>query len=34
MEHEDVTPAYEPPCIEERNPIGLPLIGIPASGVK
>lgn len=33
MEHE-ATPAYEPPRIEERNPIGLPLIGIPASGVK
>jgi hypothetical protein len=32
MEHDAVTPAYEPPRIEERDPIGLPLIGIPASG--
>jgi hypothetical protein len=31
MDHEAVTPAYEPPCIEERNPIGLPLVGA-ASG--
>ena len=27
MEHEAVTPNYEPPCIEERTPIGLPLVG-------
>ena len=32
MDHEAVSTAYEPPCIDERNPIGLPLIGIPASG--
>jgi hypothetical protein len=32
MEHDAETPAYEPPRIEERNPIGLPLIGLAASG--
>ena len=34
MEHEPVTPSYEPPRIEERSPIGLPLIGIAASGIS
>ena len=29
----DTTPGqpYEPPCIEARDPIGIPLIGGPAS---
>ena len=27
VEREAVTPNYEPPCIEERTPIGLPLVG-------
>ena len=27
MDHEAVTTVYEPPCIEERTPIGLPLVG-------
>jgi hypothetical protein len=32
MEHDAEDPTYEPPQIEERSPVGLPLIGIPASG--
>jgi hypothetical protein len=33
IEHEAVPFAYEPPRIEERSPIGLPLIGLAASSV-
>lgn len=32
MEPDAETPTYEPPQIDERSPIGLPLIGLAASG--
>ena len=33
MEPTPISPSYEPPCIEVREPIDLPLIGAPAGSV-